>query len=30
MYGMRTLAPSINFPLDGFGILLVSCWGLPC
>ena len=22
MYGMRTLAPSINFPVDGFGFLL--------
>ena len=22
MYGMTTLAPSINFPLDGFGF----CW----
>ena len=30
MYGMRTLAPSINFSVDGFGILLVFCWGLPC
>ena len=24
MYGMTTLAPSINFPVDGFGFLLVS------
>ena len=30
MYGMTTLAPSINFPVDGFGFLLVLCWGLPC
>ena len=30
MYGMTTLAPSINFPVDGFGFLLVFCWGLPC
>ena len=22
MYGMTTLAPSINFPVDGFGFLL--------
>ena len=29
MYGMRTLAPSIKFPVDGFGFLLVFCWGLP-
>ena len=30
MYGMTTLAPSINFAVDGFGFLLVFCWGLPC
>ena len=30
MYGMTTLAPSINFIVDGFGFLLASCWGLPC
>ena len=30
MYGMTTLAPSINFLADGFGFLLVFCWGLPC
>ena len=30
MYGMTTLAPSINFSMDGFGFLLVFCWGLPC
>ena len=30
MYGMTTLAPSINFPVDGFGFPLVFCWGLPC
>ena len=24
MYGMTTLAPSINFTVDGFGFLLVS------
>ena len=27
MYGMTTLAPSINFPADGFGFLLAFCWG---
>ena len=26
MYGMTTLAPSINSPVDGFGFLLVLCW----
>ena len=30
MYGMTTLAPSINFTVDGFGFLLAFCWGLPC
>ena len=30
MYGMITLATSINFPVDGFGFLLVFCWVLPC
>ena len=30
MYGLTTLAPSMNFPVDGFGFLLVSYWGLPC
>ena len=30
MYGMTTPAPSINFAVDGFGFLLVVCWGLPC
>ena len=30
MYGMTTLASSINFPVDGFGSLLVFCWGFPC
>ena len=30
MYGMTTLAPSINFTVDGFGFLLVFCWSLPC
>ena len=30
MYRMTTLAPSINFLVDGFGFLLVFCWGLPC
>ena len=30
MYGITTLAASINFPVDGFGILLVFHWGLPC
>ena len=29
MYGMTILAP-INFPVDGFGFLLVFCWGVPC
>ena len=29
-YGMTTLAPSINFSMDGFGFLLVFCLGLPC
>ena len=27
MYGMTTLAPFINFTVDGFGFLLVFCWG---
>ena len=30
MYGMTTLAPSINFTVDGFGFLLAFYWGLPC
>ena len=30
MYGMTTLAPSMNFSVDGFGLLLIFCWGLPC
>ena len=30
MYGMTTLVPSMNFPVDGFGFLLVFCWSLPC
>ena len=30
LYDMTTLAPSINFPVDGFGFLLAFCWGLPC
>ena len=30
MYGVTTQAPSINFPVDGLGFLLVLCWGLPC
>ena len=29
MYGMTILAPSINFPVDGFGCQLVFCWDLP-
>ena len=29
-YGMTTLTPSINFPVDGSGFLLVFHWGLPC
>ena len=28
IYGMTTLAPSINFTVDGFGFLLVFSWGL--
>ena len=28
MYGMTILAPSINFPVGGFGFLLVFCWGV--
>ena len=28
MYDMTSLAP--NFLVDGFGFLLVFCWGLPC
>ena len=28
MYGMTSLAPSINFPVDGFGFLLVFHWVL--
>ena len=30
MYGMTTLASSINFPVDGFGFLLAFCWDVPC
>ena len=30
IYGLTTLAPSINFPVVGFGFLLVFHWGLPC
>ena len=30
MYGMMTLAPSINFPADGFGFMLLFYWCLPC
>ena len=30
MYGMTTLAPSVNFPVDGVGFLLVLYLGLPC
>ena len=30
MYGMTTLVPSMNFPLDEFDFLLVFYWGLPC
>ena len=26
MYGMTTLAPSINFTVDGFGFLLGFCF----
>ena len=27
MYGMTTVACSMNFPVDGFGFLLIFCWG---
>ena len=30
MYGVTILAPSINFPVDRFGFLLVFCWRLAC
>ena len=30
MYGMTSLAPSINYSANGSGFLLVFCWGLPC
>ena len=30
MYGMTTLAHSINFAVDGFGFLLAFSWGLLC
>ena len=30
MYGMTALAPCINFLVNGFGFLLVFCWGLVC
>ena len=30
MYDMTTLAASINFPMDGFGFLLVLCLGFAC
>ena len=30
MYGMATLAPSINFTVDGFGFLSAFSWGLLC
>ena len=30
MYGMTTLVPSINFPVNGFGFLLAFCWGFSC
>ena len=30
IYGMATLAPSINYTVDGFGFLLIFFWGLPC
>ena len=29
-YGMTTLAPCMNFTVDGFGFLLAFYWGLPC
>ena len=27
MHGITTLVPSIYFPVDGFGFLVVFCWG---
>ena len=30
MHGMTTLTHSVNFTVEGFGFLLVFCWGLPC
>ena len=30
MYGMTTLAPSINFSMDGYGFLLVFLWAFSC
>ena len=30
IYGMTTLAPSINFPVHELVILLVFCFSLPC
>ena len=30
MYDMTTLAPTINFTVDGLGFLFAFCWGLPC
>ena len=30
MYGMTALVHSMNLPVDGFGFLVVFCWGLSC
>ena len=30
MYGMTTLSPSINVPVDGIGFLMVFCCDLSC
>ena len=30
MYGMTTPVLSMNFPVDGFGFLLVFSWDLSC
>ena len=30
LYGMTTIALSINFTVGGFGFLLAFFWGLPC
>ena len=30
MYGMTTLVPTMNSPVEWFGFLMVLCWGLAC